>query len=152
VVKPRTYGELLALEDVMVAKGWPSKLGIEKRPFAKGLYGAYFYNRGLEAGRSRLAEVEQLIWTTMGISTGPAIYLKRGCTEMEIDQGRSDQWKHYGFHDDIEMILDRMLYIPEQPEQTEAEKAKVRQKWQHFAWKHDPTYKGPGPVKDCVRY
>jgi hypothetical protein len=152
VVKIHTYLDMLSLEKAMTAANWPSKIGIERRPYVKGLYGAYFYNRGLDEGLKRLEEVKQLYIDAECGALDPEIYLKRGCTEMEMEQGRSDQWKTTVLQTNIERIMGLTLYTKSQKLQTDAEKADIRDKWADFAWKFDPYYNGNGKHKPCKRY
>lgn len=62
--------------------GYPAKAGIETRKTVDGLYGAYFYCRGVEQGRERFDDLRALIPPHI-----PMI-LKRYCTEFEIRGGR----------------------------------------------------------------
>jgi hypothetical protein len=150
VAKPQTYSDLHLLEEAMTAANWPSKIGIEKRPHVKGLYGAYFYNRGLKEGQKRLLDVKELVRNTLGDHIN--VYLKRGCTEMELDQGQSNKWKVLAYQLEIERLMDELIYIPEQKLQSEEEKVKVRKGWEQFAWKFDLTYEGEDKIKACVNY
>ena len=166
VVRPETYEDMLKLEEAMTEKGWPSKIGIERRPFVGALYGAYFYNRGLGAGKKRFAEVWEMLKDPKieprvrpdAHLYGPEyanqdnVYLKRGCTEMEMEQGPSDKWRLSIFQTQVEPLIEKLIYTPEQPDQTEDEKAAIRKKWAQFAWKWDRSYSGPGFQKGCVRY
>jgi len=160
VVRPQGYEDMLRLEGVMAGKGWPSKIGIERRPFVPALYGAYFYNRGLESGVNRLGYVRAMlidleyVWLRdYGTLILPfKSYLKRGCTEMEMEQGPSDKWRVTALQPQIEELMTKLIYTPEQPDQTDDEKAEIRKKWAKFAWKYDPSYTGPSFQKDCVRY
>ena len=154
VVRPETYEDMLKLEEAMQTRGWPSKIGIERRPFVPALYGAYFYNRGLEAGIERHEEVLDAIIHSLppGRMARMQIYLKRGCTEMEMEQGPSDKWKVSIFQTQVEPLIEKLIYSPEQPDQTDEEKAAIRKKWAAFAWKWDRSYIGPSFQKECVRY
>lgn len=67
------------------------KLGKEVRPFVKSRnYGGYYYHNtkedGLETKNSLSKELEQHFGRKM------ELYLKRGCTEYEMDIGPSDKW------------------------------------------------------------
>jgi len=131
VLKPKTYLELLKLDVVMHTARLPSKLGIERRPIIKGLYGAYFYHRGIELA----LELRDKHFDNTAI-------VKRGCTEMERKHGRSDKWEVQSWQPKLEYYLDEMIYSHKQPDQSDAEKNKIRDKWKKFAWKFDPTFEG----------
>jgi hypothetical protein len=157
VVRPRTYEELLRLEDTMNSINLPSKIGIERRPFVNALYGAYFYNRGIENGLNRLEEVIDMVdrmeFDSSGTFISPMeVYLKRGCTEMEMEQGPSNKWRTTILQPEIEDIVDSMIHTPEQPDQTDEQKNEVRQSWEKWAWKFDKSYSGSIKQPFCMRY
>ncbi len=83
VVKPRTWPEFMWLNDVMEGMSRHSKCGIEKRFYVQGMYGAFFYNRGLEEAHKTLEIVRDCL-------KGAPIILKRACTEYEIPKVRTD--------------------------------------------------------------
>jgi len=150
IARPKTYYEMLKLEQAMLEQYWPSKIGIEVRPYVKGLYGAYFYNIGLDNAKETEVRVMELVEATIG--SGVVVYTKNGCTEMEIEQGRSDKWNTTVVQLEIERMMEALIHVPDQVPQTDAIKDSIREKWRAFAWKYDPTYMGPGKNKECVRY
>ncbi len=90
VVRPRSLDELFKLYTLQQKMDLPSKCGIEPREEVDALYGGYFYNKGLEAGRECYEKVKTAV--AEAISPDVDIYLKRACTEFENDFGRSDKW------------------------------------------------------------
>jgi hypothetical protein len=140
VIKPQTFNEFWRWEGILEEMGRPSKLGIETRAYVKGLYGVYFYCRGLEEAR----EVQKNFPNSSRI--------KRGCTELENRFGPSDKWEVQSFQLELEYHLEKMVYSHKQPDQTKKEKAVVREKWKRFAWKYDPTYTGKEFYPETVEY
>jgi len=83
VVRPRNLVEQFDWYEVQrTILDFPCKLGIERRGTVHGLYGAYHYFRGKEAGREGYKELRRLADKFLSLET-PAI-LKRYCTEFEI--------------------------------------------------------------------
>ena len=140
VVKVNTHKELLGLETRMKFFDYPSKCGIEKRLYVKGLYGGYFYNQGLESGLERLKEIRRYY---------PDAILKRGCTEYEFRHGPSDQWEVLPHQLELERVVDEMVGTYVAP--SEQDLNSIHQRWEEFAYKHDPTFKMELYPK-CVTY
>ena len=106
VVKPKTLEGLFALRDMQVQMDYQSKCGIEPRPTVHGLYGGYFYNRGLEEGLEKYRIVRDAVNENKVLGPallpensskpGTVVLLKRACTEMEVPPpdgcGPSDKW------------------------------------------------------------
>ena len=61
----------------------PCKCGREVRPEVNGLWGGYFYCRGLKEGQQRYKEVRELV--NEHLSPETTVLLKRYCTEFEIN-------------------------------------------------------------------
>ena len=80
-VRPTSKRELVDLLVLMRRLNYPAKAGIETRKTVDGLYGGYFYCRGLEQGRERFEEIRTYVPKHV-----PMI-LKRYCTEFEIRDG-----------------------------------------------------------------
>jgi hypothetical protein len=92
VVRPRTLVELFDLYEMQCEMDVACKCGIEVRDTTAGLYGGYFYCRGVEEGRERYKQVRKLVSKHLSPKTG--VTLKRYCTEYEIgpgSQGPSDK-------------------------------------------------------------
>jgi hypothetical protein len=147
VVKPRTLDELIELERVMLELGYPGKCGCETRTYVQGLYGGYFYNRGLEEGIARCEEVRNRVDPEI------PVYLKRGCTEFEINHGPSDKWEVTDAQREIEGEIDKQIYISPIPApQTPEDVARVYGLWRTLAWKFDDTFDGGDVFSPCVTY
>ncbi len=93
VVRPQTLKALFALVELMKRLGRSCKAGTESRPYVFGLYGGYFYNRGLDEGLERYAEVRNAVDDDPELGPDVKIILKRACTEMEMEVGPSDKWE-----------------------------------------------------------
>jgi len=91
VVRPRNLDELFALYTLQQKLDLPSKCGIEPRDTVDSLYGGYFYNDGLAMGRECYHIVRQAV--SEDISTEVDVYLKKSCTEFELEFGDSDKWE-----------------------------------------------------------
>lgn len=161
VISPRTIEELVALDNWQATLSRPCKCGAEIRDFVnrRRLYGGYFYNRGLEAGR----ECYQIVkaWAQfihdkdryenvfMVHHEAPMpVFLKLGCSEFERALGHSRDYKVTEEQKKIEAALDDILafdpFLPEGKKefpQPESLKQYVRLTW--LRWAHhngDPTY------------
>ena len=94
VARPQTLRELFAVLEIQRGmKHWPSKCGLELRDWVFGNYGAYWYARGLDAGRECYAEVRDAINGHPDLGVDVPVLLKRSCTEMEYTCGASDKWE-----------------------------------------------------------
>jgi hypothetical protein len=141
VVRPRTLKEHFALEELMYVLNRDSKLGIEIRPQVCGLYGAYFYNRGLDEGMERYKEVREAVSDI--ISPDIPVILKRGCTEFESSFGPSDKWDWLIREGQVayEKVLDEIFEIPRETHTPTYLVDYVHAKW--IQWAHqngDKTY------------
>ena len=152
VVKPRTLKQLFELLKIQKALNHPAKCGIEPRESVHGLYGGYFYNKGLQAGTEcyhmvcnalfdndllapLLEELDERGKTTR-------VLLKRACTEYEHACGPSDKWEVTPEQKIIEDRLEQYLVIDEMNlRQPEHVIFNVQRRWIEWAWKNgDPTY------------
>lgn len=142
VVRPRTLKELFALERLEQEMDRPCKCGIEVRDTVHGLYGGYFYCKGLEEGLIRYREVRQAINETQYLGWEVPVILKRACTEYEIACGPSDQWEITPEQLKLEALVKQFLVIDDvvrkQPEHVVQH---IHRKWIEFAYAHgDSTY------------
>ena len=140
VVRPKTYLELLDVEGTMKSLDYPSKCGIDRRIYVKGLYGGYFYTRGKKKGLERLKEVREHF---------PSAILKRSCTEFEMNHGPSDKWEVTPKQLELERVVGEM--VDTRDNDAEQDIGGVYQKWMDFAYKFDPTFQHELFPK-CVEY
>ena len=91
VVRPKNLKQLFQLAELQYALDHASKCGIETRYSVFGMYGGYFYNRGLEEGKACYQRVREAV--SKHISPDVKVLLKRSCTEMEHGIGPSDTWE-----------------------------------------------------------
>lgn len=155
VVRPQTYVQLFLLEDLMEKLQYPCKCGIETRETVRGLYGGYFYCRGVEEGRERYKQVDEVLSHDHNykIWSMPKLILKRACTEYEQYFGPSDKWEMSVDQEEIEAAVDRKILLENvQAPQTEEMKKKIYARWQRFAYKYDFTYDGPNLQPEYVTY
>lgn len=143
VVTPRTFHELMLLEQLENQLGFDSKCGIEMRDYAPKFYGGYFYTSSLDAGRARWKEVKDAVSEYISPEVGDGVILKRGCTEYEMVKGPSLYWtvtpQEQKVLDIIEAFVDVKLGHGEQSTML---KRNVHLKW--LLWAHfigDMTYK-----------
>jgi hypothetical protein len=159
VLVPRTLEELFAAYFLQQTLNLPSKCGTEtERENTSKLYGAYFYNHSLEAGRECYAQVVKAVEqiecferTLFGCRVRvrfnkdpmPQIILKRACTEFEQHCGPSDKWSISPEQAEVEEICngcfvdDRIL-----PKQPDFVIAYILKSWIHRAYKvGDESYK-----------
>ena len=152
VVAPRSLMELLALYAIQRKLDVPCKCGTEgDRDNTNRLYGAYFYNNSLAAGKERYLQVKEelekrekfqlhLFGTTVTVQCGRdvPILLKRGCTEFEQSCGSSDTWDDFVDSDQIaeeKIIRNWVQHEPMYHSQSEHQIAHTINKWIHNAYK-----------------
>ena len=92
VVRPETLRQLFAMVELLKRLDVPSKCGIERREYVHGLYGAYFYNRGLPNGLEKYKMVRKAVDEDPLLGPDIGVLLKRACTEMEQQAGPSNLW------------------------------------------------------------
>lgn len=93
VARPKTLKQLFAVVDLQKRLGYHAKCGIEHRAHVFGLYGAYWYNRSQEEGIEKYKLVRKAIDEDPLLGPDVSVILKRGCTEMELSAGRSDEYE-----------------------------------------------------------
>lgn len=93
VSRPKTVKQLFATADLQKRLGWHAKCGLEHRAHVFGLYGAYWYSRSIEQGVECYKLVRKEIDEDKFLGPNINVILKRGCTEMEMTAGPSDQYK-----------------------------------------------------------
>ena len=142
VVRLGTLKQLFALEKLQIAMGRPCKCGLEVRDTVHGLYGGYFYNKGLDEGLERYQEVRQAINATQYLGPDVHVILKRGCTEMELECGPSDKWEVTPEQLKIEAMVEQYL-AKDDMVRTQSEQAiwHLHRKWIEYAYaRGDSTY------------
>jgi hypothetical protein len=136
VARPSTLEQLMGILEIQKAMNWPSKCGIETRNYVHGLYGAYWYNTGLEEGLETYGRVRKLV------SQDIPVLLKRACTEFEMNCGPSDKWEITDKQKSLEELCYR-YFAPDniKRDQPDISHWHVVRKWIEFAYEHgDPTY------------
>ena len=145
VVKPRNIVEQFNLYEIQREIGCACKCGMEVRHTTNNLWGGYFYNRGLEAGREKYREVRELV--NKHLSPETPVILKRYCTEFELGPdglGPSDKTPDVT-PEERQWELEVEAMFPNnngmgggQPIPVQAY---VMKNWIHYAFeKHDETY------------
>ena len=135
VVRPKTLKQLFALLELQKRLNRPAKCGIETRMSVFGLYGGYFYNLGIDEGKSRYTEVRQAVNENKYLGPDVDVILKRGCTEYEHAVGPSDEWKITEEQKAIEQLVLRWFEADNtQYKQSDAAIAYVHRKWIEHAW------------------
>ena len=116
VVRPKTLKQLFALVELQKQLNIDCKCGIEQREHVFGLYGGYFYGRGLKEGLENYKTVRKAVDEDPILGSDTKVILKRGCTEMEHEVGPSDKWEIYPEQIEVERLLyvkfntDRIIY------------------------------------------
>ena len=147
VCRPDTIDQLFAMEQLqkeMYEKhGYPSKCGIEKRPYGsyKGPYAAFWYNPidgGLVEARRRTKVIEKRVHEEIG---DLPVILKRACTEMEEKHGPSNEWVYREDQHLFEDALDDMFEFKTYPfESVDAVRMHVHKSWIEWGFERgDPT-------------
>jgi len=142
VIRPKTLKQLFAVLDMQKAMSSPCKCGIETRPTVHGLYGGYWYNRGLSQGLERYKEVRALAGANRHLGPEVKVILKRACTEFEFACGPSDKWRITDEQIALEALVNRTFERDiinwVQPEWAIAY---IHRKWIEWAYQNgDATY------------
>jgi hypothetical protein len=142
VVRPKTLKQLFALEALQTRLNRPSKCGIEVRDTVHGLYGGYFYNKGLEEGLARYKEVRKAIDEDPMLGWEVPVILKRGCTEFELACGPSDKWEISPEQLKLEQLIKQNLAHDDvERKQPDSVVKHCHRRWIEFAYAHgDSTY------------
>jgi hypothetical protein len=142
VLRPETLEDLFSAWKLQLKIDVPGKCGLENRPFVRSKgYAAYWYPPivgGLEEARSLFKKVKTKV-KEQGIKG--EIYLKKGCTEMELAMGPSDKWVHSTEHERLEYMLDQIfVQPPDRTPQPAHQMIHVQRMWIEKAWqKGDET-------------
>lgn len=133
VVKPRTVKELFELHDLMFQLNYPSKCGIDVRDYTPGPYAAFVYGDSLKEGQEYCRLMKEHVGNA--ISPDIPVFLKRGCTEMEVMKP-SDQWEYPMSEADVR--LERKLDDIFVKEETDGKQAywlrnQIMRKWLRHA-------------------
>lgn len=140
VVEPRTIRELDQLHDIQIELDQPAKCGIELRKWTGRNYGGYFYNSSKEEGLAKLDMVRSAVWRKIDPSV--PVYLKRACTEIELSEGRSDQWPEITDSDKdwVDYINRHVVVEQRQVPQSDLIKVHIMKEIIEYAFMHgDPT-------------
>jgi hypothetical protein len=151
VIKPKNIRQMARLHDLMIEMGRYCKLGKEEREYVSGPWGGYFYNTSVKEGRARWKEVYERVERDPILKDildekdkdgyPVRLYLKRGCTEYEINpsgQGPSDKWVYTKEHEELQHDLD--IWFVHDTEQALRKQPEHLQKtiwrsWEHWASK-----------------
>jgi len=104
VVRPKNLRQLFQLAEVQYALDHASKCGVETRKTVFGMYGGYFYNRGLDEGKECYEKVRKAVDGHIGKDI--KVLLKRSCTEMEHGIGPSDKWQITPAQEQFECLIE----------------------------------------------
>lgn len=122
------------------------KCGIEQRHYTNYNYGAYFYNRGIEQGKLRHAQVFKAMQELFGkdnVSSVPGsvgqgkveVILKRYCTEFELKLGPTDKYERPAAADEMEKALNEAFLLEKFcPGQPDFLLRHIQFKWLEHAW------------------
>jgi len=118
------------------------KTVMENRDYSPGLWHSFWYGKlsdGLEGALALHKRVEKKVQATFGAQT--KVSLKRGCTEMEIRKGPSEDWKYSEGDAMLEGLLDDFLVVePIMTQQSKIMQAHVYRNWIREAFSRgDPT-------------
>lgn len=142
VVRPKTLKQLFALLEMQKRLDLPSKCGIERRESVHGLYGGYFYNIGLEAGRECYKKIRGEVDNDQKLGRDITVLLKKACTEYEHEMGPSDKWQITEDQLAIEGLAETLIAQNDVLQrQAEHIQRHIHLKWIEWAYAMgDPTY------------
>lgn len=158
VVRPRNVVELFDLYELQKTMDVPCKCGREIRPNVNGLWGGYFYCKGVEEGRQRYKEVRELV--DEHLSSETPVLLKRYCSEFEFDGPPSNETPDELTKEEQEMEDMVLFLFPSRHSYTnhpEWVNAKVMREWIEYAHANgDNSYLelngGESLIKTYVKY
>lgn len=136
-----TFRDVMEIADFQEEFEWPSKVGMDRRDWTTSIWGAYWYCDSLEQAK----EVRQQVQN--GLSEDLIVEIKRGCTEMELNLGSTEDWDVYDprcqAQKDLEGELNEWIY-PDVgvPEQYTLIKRDIIIRFMYWAHKHgDMSYR-----------
>lgn len=141
VAKPKNVHDAVRLLFGMEQRNWFGKIGFEIRGHVAANWGAYFYNDSYEAGLEKLKLVKQLILDA-DLKQHCDVFLKRGCTEIEIVKGPSQDWQQSERDKHWEYLIKHCFHPdPDKYPQPMASKLHVLRRWiEHACSVGDMTY------------
>ncbi len=136
VLKPETLDDLFKVWKLQAKIDLAAKCGIEQRAFVRSKgYAAFWYcpiKDGLEGARSWFKKIKTKVKEN-GIKGD--LFLKRGCSEMELAAGPSDKWVHSQEHERLEYMLDQVfVQPPDRTPQPAHHVIHVQRMWIERAW------------------
>lgn len=137
VVRLHTLPQLFEMYKLQQRLDRPGKCGIEGRPFVDALYGAYFYNTGINEGRECYDMVRDAV--AEHISGDCEVLLKRACTEYELIHGPSDQWRVTRKQQRLEKMLNKLWVFHDwSAVPGKHRRAQIVENWIKWAAMHEP--------------
>lgn len=111
-----TLRALMAMRDIAETIPHPSKSGPEvDNPTTPHRYATYFYLDGLDQARAVYTLLRERIDASPGLEAGLEMFIKRGCTNYELNCGPSDQYQFDPALELVEAELARRFVPPELP-------------------------------------
>jgi hypothetical protein len=147
VARPKTVVDLVRAWEVMEKLNFPSKCGIETRPYVPYNYGCYFYCDNEEQGHDRARTVLdefQSAGVEFHPGAGSGVTLKRYCTEFEMKFGPSNRFNQPEEHDQYTRLVGNHCEALDWSGQTGSPLTliHVMRKWIEFAMdRGDHSYK-----------
>jgi len=140
VAVPNTVEQLMMLCDLQEQIPHPCKCGVEIRDEVPRHYGGYWYNEGLDKGKTCYELVREMVSKYVGEDV--KVGLKRACTEIEAEFGRSDQWEIPEGQAEFEERVAEVFHDPPKIHpQTEIFRRHIKDRWIKFAHSRgDMTY------------
>jgi len=145
VVRPRTVVELfklLELQERIKDKVYGCKCGVEDRPNVNSLYGGYIYCRSKDEGLDTYKLVRKEV--DKSINKNINVFLKRGCTEMEVTFGDPDKWFYNDAQKKVEQFILSKFDMPDFDIQDQPKVAQehIKPTWVEVACAYgDQTYR-----------
>ena len=133
-----TFDEIMKIHKAQETMGHPSKCGFDRRPYTSNIYAAFWYCQGEVHARSVLNDVSAMLRT---INPEINVFIKRGCTEMEMEFGRSCDWDtvpRLELESYLDYFITTDLWVHQQ---SQLQQRHVVHKMFHWAHEHgDMTY------------
>jgi hypothetical protein len=137
-----TMDEIMQIHEYQEEQGIQAKVGMDKRPYTKSIWGAYWYNGSKAEGMELYPVVREALDK---INPDINLRLKRACTEFELFGGPTSRWDHVLEDDECEAVLEKWIDMVPLGNQSEGNELLINNTRNRFIdWAHqhgDMTYK-----------
>lgn len=137
VLYPRSFVEMLKVEEFQQINKNVSKLGMDIRDYTDHIWSAYWYCRGLDMAKDVYLRVSYFANSMLDTDEGaPEVIIKRGCTEFEMALGDSSKWEITENQLEMEEWLDNHISFIDFVRNFQCDIIKEKIHWSWIRWAH----------------